>query len=135
MHGARFSVTLTNGRSIELLRLEQRFTYEGLLEGVPTREMNARTCESLRQQGYLVLSAVEQPIQMNRRYRFGTPARLPTILCTAVFRSEGFTNPILWQSDCQVAWFQARWVMPIDDAALDALRALDWRAHATEWER
>lgn len=130
----RFTIDLASGRQIALARLEQRYTYEGLLEGVPTRETNARMRALLESQGYRVVNAVEQPIETSRRYSHGTPSRLPSILCTAVFRSGGLTNPYLWQSECKVAWFQANWAMPIDPVALEALKALNWRAHATEWE-
>ena len=40
MTAKRTTFELASGRTIDLLALDQYFTYEGLLSGVPTREMN-----------------------------------------------------------------------------------------------
>src|SRR5262245_59802459 len=39
------AITLTDGRKIQLFRLYQRYTYEGVLAGLPTDERNSAMCE------------------------------------------------------------------------------------------
>ena len=44
----RAAIQLTSGRTIRLLAIDQRGTYEGLLLGVPTRSMNQAMMDRLR---------------------------------------------------------------------------------------
>ena len=45
MQGAMSKIRLADGREILLSRLYQRYTYEGVLAGLPTHERNAKRCQ------------------------------------------------------------------------------------------
>jgi hypothetical protein len=75
--------TLNDGRRVKIERLEQYFTYAGLLEGAPTDRMNERIMReaveeerkrSYSEQPYLVPPVIS-PIEWDREhpYPFGRP--------------------------------------------------------------
>ena len=89
-------------RTIPLAELHQIYVYEGLLEGLPTKEMNLRHLERAPVQvqqnfpyipvePYLVPPG-ETPIEYRREgsYPFGEPSRLPAIQCIGRWRSHEF---------------------------------------------
>ena len=119
---------------VRLVELRQTVTYEGLLEGLPTTEMNARHIEALRLErpGVYVIPPIETAIEWSekRPYPFGRPASLPGIQCLARLRSSDG----LFFREGAFAWFQGTWGLPIDDAALEAFRHLDWAAHSERHE-
>ena len=87
---------LATGRAIELLAIDQFPTCEGLLLGIPTREMNQSDMDRLvarfiQPGGYgvpLLLEPEQRPIDVSRRVPpAGTPAALPAITCIARFMS------------------------------------------------
>jgi hypothetical protein len=128
------NVEFASGVRVRLVELHQTETYEGLLEGLPTTEMNAETIKALREErpGVYVIPPIETPIEWNekRPYPFGRPASLPGIRCLVRLRS--------WDGDFfregAFAWFQGTWGLPIDDAALEAFRRLHWAAHSAKHE-
>lgn len=127
--------TLPDGIEIRLASLLQSDTYHGLIEGLPTREMNARTIASLLEKhpGAQVLAAVETPIELDRKYPFGIPASLPAVCCVASLRGPGHTNAYLYRADLTIIWFQESWAFPIDEKVRLKIEELDWSL-AVEWE-
>lgn len=88
----RNDVLLESGRVIHLRSIEQWGTYSGLLEGIPTQEMNhriiKRTMDAAREKYHFepyLISPVEALIDGFPGYRFGTPAEIPSITCVATF--------------------------------------------------
>ncbi len=135
----RARLTLASGRQLQLLTLEQDRIYQGLLEGLPTRQRNARIRARLAEQAQqrhgdppLVLACPERPIERKTPYPFGDPASLPPTGCTGRFRGEGRDPAHL--SMLTVVWFQDSIGQGIDAAARARLRAIDWEAHAVEVE-
>jgi uncharacterized protein (TIGR02996 family) len=140
--GSPEEFTLRSGRSIRLRELRQWDVYEGLLEGLPTTEMNSRTIEGvltdLRQEHgcepYLIRPQ-ERPLKHPRRYRFGTPATLPEVVCVGRFDSFQPARDASRQgSMLPVIWFQDEFALPIDPVVREQIRAIDWEQHATDFD-
>lgn len=135
--------TIASGRTIRLLAIDQYCTYEGLLLGVPTWEMNQEKMDRLRAAyvlpgGYgvpLLLEPEQQPVEVSdRRHMLGTPARLPSVTCIARFNSGGQQGTDDIWSVLRVIWFQDHFAFPIEDRALRQIAEIDWETHASGWE-
>jgi len=142
---AKEDLKLLSGRELNLQVLDQQRVYGASLEGLPTREKNQRLLESLRERARRLLPQVEPylvppretPIKWPRpeKYPFGDPARLPSVVCIAHFRSSSpARDPKLDYSELVVVWLQEEFAFPIDPQVLEHLLALDWERLAGEWE-
>jgi hypothetical protein len=134
-------IKLLSGQTIFLKELCQTETYGGLLEGLPTREMNKRILERIHQKysaslsGLFMLQPIETLIQGIDSYPFGTPALIPSIQCVACFRAlEPTRNKFFDYSELTIVWFQKNFALPIDPIVLQAIQSLDWENHATDFE-
>lgn len=138
----RNDVLLESGRVIHLRSIEQWGTYSGLLEGIPTQEMNhriiKRTMDAAREKYHFkpyLIPPVEALIDGFPGYRFGTPAEIPSITCVATFecysiaRDESMDASIL-----PVVWFQSDFAFPIADNILVSLRLLKWEDVASDFQ-
>ena len=135
--------TIASGRKIRLLALNQYYTYEGLLLGVPTWEMNQDIMDRLiaryvRPEEYgvpLLLEPEQKPLDVpEHRQVHGTPAALPSVTCIARFNSDGkLGTDDIW-SVLRVIWFQEGFAFPIEDRALRQIAEIDWERHASGWE-
>jgi hypothetical protein len=140
---SRTTLKLGSGRIIQLLALDQCYTYEGLLLGVPTWEMNQDIMDRLiaeyvRPDEYgvpLLLEPEQKPLDVpQHRQSLGTPATLPSVTCIARFNSDGqLGTDDIW-SVLRVIWYQEDFAFPIDDRALRQIVEIDWGTHATGWE-
>lgn len=130
-------ILLHSKRSIRLLALQQSRTYAGLLEGLPTTEINQGLLADLpaKHRDYgrpaHVIKPVEELIpysdQSGEPYPFGTPARLPPILCAAQFESfQPARDMEAHASGLTVVWFQRHFAFPIDEDVVKAIQAIDW---------
>ena len=138
----RTTFELSAGRTIQLLALDQYYTYEGLLLGVPTREMNQEMIDRLiarhvhpAEYGVpLLLEPEQQPLDVpEHRQVVGTPATLPSVTCIARFDSDGqLGTDDIW-SVLRVIWFQDEFAFPIAERALQQIAEIDWETHATGW--
>jgi hypothetical protein len=138
------ALTLPSGRTINLLELQQSYTYEGLLEGLPTAEANRGLLGRLpwkhRHGGRPAHLIAPKEELLNYRdpsgepYAFGTPARLPPILCVARFESlQPAADQEAHASALAVVWFQNRFAFPIDEDVIKAIAAIDWEASAGDF--
>ena len=134
---------LASGREVRLLGIDQFRTYEGLLIGVPTREMNQERMDALRafyiqpgEYGVPLLFEAEQvPVRTPQSLPgLGTPAKLPSITCVARFISDGLEGSDKTWSVLRVIWFQDDFAFPIEDRVLQQIAEIDWEAHATPWK-
>lgn len=134
---------LASGRSIHLRSLRQFEVYSGLLEGLPTREMNARTIERLvaeeRARPFaaepLLIPPIQRPIEYDRErpYPFGEPAELPPVACVGRFDSNSPARDMTCMcSDLVVIWFQNEFSPPIGPDVWHQLRKIDWDRHARD---
>lgn len=129
------------GRTVRLVAIDQWGTYSGLLEGVPTKEMNERiVSRSLdqaknrwNQKPYLI-PPIETPIDLARKYPFGTPASIPGITCLAHFDCfDAVVDHKMDASALTLVWFQTDFAFPIDDAVRADILMLDWDKNATDY--
>jgi hypothetical protein len=140
MSDGKFKLLL--GRLVFLQELRQYSTYEGLLEGVPTREANANLLQHLisrhRDTPYPGLPYLIQPVETRielpdaLEYPFGTPASLPRVTCVARFTS---LQPIRNNGDYSglvIIWLQDEFAFPIAPDVMSHLLAIDWSAHAVD---
>ena len=135
--------TIASGREIRLLGINQYYTYEGLLLGVPTWEMNQDMMDRLvasyvhpAEYGVpLLLEPEQRPIEVQgERPDHGTPAALTSVTCIARFNSGGqLGTDDIW-SVLRVIWYQEDFAFPIEDRALRQIAEIDWETHATGWE-
>ncbi len=139
----RTTFALSSGRTIRLLALDQYYTYEGLLLGVPTWEMNQEMMDRLiaryvhpAEYGVpLLLEPEQQPLDVpEHRHVLGTPATLPSVTCIARFNSDGQRGTDDVWSVLRVIWFQEEFAFPVEDRALRQIAEIDWETHARGWE-
>jgi hypothetical protein len=135
-------VEFAGGTRASLRSLYQSLTYEGLLDGAPTVEMNNHTVASMRERyrgsdrGHdaLVLEPT-QNVQDDGDPRLSSNrSLLPRLFCTARFSRWPTANE-LWrdESHLTLVWWQQRWALPIDEGVLAQLRDVRWTDVAYEW--
>lgn len=138
----RSEFKLGDGRSIRLMSIDQWGTYSGLLEGVPTKEMNERyiryTMDEARKrrnfEPYLI-PPIETPIEIDRKYPLGTPASIPGITCIAQFDClDPARDKSMDASTLPIVWFQSDFAFPIEDAILEHIRLLNWEKFASDFQ-
>ena len=133
---------LSNGRVIRLVAIDQWGTYSGLLEGVPTKEMNERhiryTMDAARERRHFepyLIQPIETPIELGRKYPFGTPASIPEITCIGQFNClDTARDNSMDGSTLPIVWFQSDFAFPIDEAVQEHIRSLDWEKHAFDFQ-
>ncbi|HEV7404591.1 MAG TPA: hypothetical protein VGO11_16745 [Chthoniobacteraceae bacterium] len=139
----KYAIRLGSGRDIFLVALNQSRTYEGLLEGLPTKEKNRgivertiQCAEELWGGAAYLITPPETPITLDHDYPFGTPASIPGIVCCARFRSRTSVRPDDGDdySELTFVWFQSDYALPIDESTLTQMGSLDWNAHATDYQ-
>ena len=138
------SIRLRCGHDISLKALNQWQTYEGLLTGLPTREMNRQDIErTLAEARDLwgggvpvhLIPPVERPLQYRGGdpHPFGEPAALPGITCIGRFESfQPARDQGAHFSSLVIVWFQDEFALPIEKPALDSIQAVDWPALADD---
>lgn len=136
-------IELPLGRTIYLKELRQYFTYEGLLEGLPTVEMNKRKlvylfkeeAKKIDPQLPYLLVPDETPIEYDRKYPFGTPSALPSITCIGRFQSlSPARDAKMDASELVIIWFQPEFAIPINPSIVTQIQAIDWDQHANDYE-
>ena len=141
-----FSIQLNNGVEIYLQELRQSRTYEGLLEGLPTKERNESFIQRTLEKAVLpywkgapyLIESQETPLQYRdgQKYPFGTPAALPAILCEARFNSLfPARDKNLDFSWLIIVWFQDDFALPIDTEIETHIKSLYWHniAHDADY--
>lgn len=136
------TIKLASGREIAIGRIYQFRTYEGLSEGLPTRERNARRipyfCNEAQDLWKLKVHLIEPsetPIEYDGKYPFGTPAMLPGTVCFGRFSSlQPARDKNMDGSELTIVWFQSDFAFPIDAPVLNAIRKLDWEAIAVDYQ-
>jgi hypothetical protein len=145
------------GATIVLKSISQSMTYRGLLEGVPDSDLNRRVMDSAREEGqklsinrskpYLVLPERRDYLRMPgdmdalgerggllSAFRRRKPEWLPVVTCIADFECLAAKNPNMDASSLVIIWFQDEYALPLSEAALRSIKALDWHAHAIDFE-
>lgn len=146
-YGIACGLTLADGRRITLTRLEQAMTYEGLLEGYPTRRENDRRVAALVDAERTRTRWPPIVIEPTRRASFDragpvedavggrVPEWLPMVACVANFTSLPTGRDLdAHMSELSVVWFQDQFALPFAAEALAAIHAIDWVEHARDYE-
>jgi hypothetical protein len=136
------TIKLASGREIAIGRLYQFRTYEGLIEGLPTKERNARRIPHFRNEAQELwklkvhlIEPSETPIEYDGKYPLGTPAMLPGTVCFGRFSSlTPARDSSKDGSELTIVWFQNDFAFPIDDSVLKAIRTLDWESIAEDYQ-
>ena len=140
----RHEFTVASRRVIRLQAIDQWRTYEGLLLGTPSREMNQDMMDRLvkrytRPNEYgtpLLLEPEQRRLEVPPNVHVsGTPSKLPRVTCVARLISDSLLGDrhYIW-SVLRVIWFQDEFAFPIAERALAQIDAIDWETHATGWE-
>ncbi len=135
-------IRLGSGREIAIGRLYQFRTYEGLIEGLPTRERNAKRiphiCNEAQELWNLkvhLIEPTEVPIEYDGKYPFGVPAILPGTVCFGRFSSlRPARDASMDGSELTIVWFQNDFAFPIDESVLIAIQTLDWESIAVDYQ-
>jgi hypothetical protein len=140
--GSRGDIEFAGGTRASLRSLYQSLTYEGLLDGAPTVEMNNHTVASMRERyrgsdrGHdaLVLDPPQKRLEGGDPHLSSNRSLLPRVQCTARFSRWPTANE-LWrdESHLTLVWWQQRWALPIDEEVLAQLRDVRWTDVAYEW--
>jgi hypothetical protein len=134
-------LTLNSGREIFIQELRQYVFYEGVLEGVPTPEINRQRLEELvaREQAkwgsvpFLVEPA--ERILPQKPGRSRVQALLPAIACVARFGSfEPARDRNADASELLVVWFQDDLAFPIVADVLESIQQVAWEQLARDFE-
>lgn len=136
------SLTLLSHRTIRLTELRLSSTYGGLLEGVPTREVNDRliryrTDAAQRAYPSFPVHLIEPERTLTgRESRRGEPVEeLPAVACMGVFDSSEIDpahDDGWWYSLLTVVWFQPTARVPGDGYVPAGLRELAWEEFAKD---
>lgn len=138
----RGDVEFANGVIASLRSLHQSRTYEGLLDGAPTVEMNERLVASVRERyrgsdrGHdgLVLEPPQKLLDDGTMNLPSSRSLLPRVLCSAwVSRWPGPNDECGDESHLTVVWWQEDWALPIDEQVLAQVRKVPWAGVAYEW--
>ena len=142
MNSGMSGFDLDCGFRIELCELKQKRVYEGLLEGLPTRERNERYLAELVEQvrdasGHVpvtLLNPESKPIETREPYPFGQPESLPRIVCVGRFRAESCTqatdDPADHYSELVIVWFQEEFMASVPDVVDRRIRQVVWEGLA-----
>ena len=147
------SITLSDGRTIQLFRLYQRYTYEGKPAVLPDDERNGNLCHEAvahaRARPWLSAGAPITliPPRIRREQARLTPRfmrqwermtgtsvspplsvpYLPAMLCIGVFSSDVLkARPDELGSHLCIVWFQEKFALPIDLAVEREIRQVAW---------
>jgi len=124
-------------------RMMQWHTYDGLLNGLPTIEMNNRHLVVAKEEAkkicyhdeiYLI-EPKQTPIPHKGEYPFGEPASLPAVTCIAKIRYIfPFRDKTKDYSSLGIVWFQEDFAFPIDKDVLEKIKAIPFREICGEFE-
>ncbi|MBE7173224.1 MAG: hypothetical protein INR73_21805 [Williamsia sp.] len=131
---------IDGNKSVSIKRIQQRLTYDGLLEGLPTRKMNAHILQGIKDEArkfcYLneiyLIEPEEKPIQYSGQYPFGEPAQLPSVICIVEVRSYSAYRDM--SKDCSalgLIWFQDDFMFPIAPEIIEKIKSVPY-AHICE---
>ena len=140
---------LSGGREVFLTRIQQHWTYGGMLCGLPfDPEMSVvrAIAEAQKWDGRfhgvpVVIPATivsgTLPADKNPRFaQFGPTAwsMLPQVTTFAIFQSlETARNHSEVYSSVLIVWWQTQFGIPRETDLLDRLRSIDWVKHAKDW--
>ncbi len=145
-----YRLTLNTGREIGLTKLHQFRTYGNVIEGMPGYSPSLATsiCERYGKEfsPIVIIDQTPLPLPISQSYADELKLRhnlhsLAPITVLVQFESnepakgaEG-KEPEHWSpSGLSMLWFQKTLAMPIDELILEKIKAVNWDAHAENWD-
>ena len=128
-------------KTAEIVHLHQWFTYEGLLEGLPTDKMNDRILQGIRQRAIAltqiencyVIEPKQTPITYEGKYPFGNPMSLPSLVCIIGLKYQGTSKPdVGGHSELTLVCFQDSFGPPFEMEILIQVERLIWFSYAKD---
>jgi len=138
----RTEIALENNRYAHIDFFVQWRTYKGVLEGVPNRSINNWYIEcalkdAARYCGNTPVYLIEPKQKIHRENTTRpeyTVMSLPEVTCIAQLSSyKPVKNPEMVGSELVVVWYQDTMAMPIDEAILDQMKAINWSELAVDY--
>ena len=144
-------ITLDSGRTIILEELHQKQTYAGLKEGLPYTSLNDRHVDWALETAQKICINESEPLLITpdrrnylrepgdmehfRSYSGGRPEWLPLVRCIAGFKSIfPARNCNMDGSYLVLVWFQNEFAPPINNAALQKIKSINWESSAVDFE-
>jgi hypothetical protein len=132
-----FGFHLPTGRHVRLRHLSVMLSYENLLEGTPTRTLNADYREQrLRWARHLLgepLVVLEPPVFKLPSENRDDTERFPRMFCSARLESEPL-DPDQTSSELTLCWWEERLDRPIPELLAERAAGIDWEASARDWD-
>ena len=127
------TIIVDGNRPVSIRSIRQVLTYGGLLEGIPTREMNGRILDRVKEEAkkfchldnvYLI-EPEQRPIEYSGRYPFGEPAQLPNVICIVELRCYSvFKDKSKDFSGLGLIWFQDDFMFAIDATISEKMKVV-----------
>lgn len=139
------TLIIEGDKKVSIKSLNQRLTYGGLLEGLPTTKMNNRIIEGLKTEGkghsgfeaFYIIEPEQTPIPYEGKYPFGEPASLPAVICIADLRYGSACRDMKKNfSTLRLIWFQCSYAFPIADEIVEKIKLIPFSKICEEfgWE-
>ncbi len=135
-------IIIEGTKKVHIRSIKQTLTYGGLLEGIPTRQMNERILKdvvndarkfSCIDEVYLIEPA-QIPIAYNGRYPFGEPAALPPVICIVELSGSPQRDMNRHGSCLALVWFQQDYMFPIDADILKKITEIPYSKVCGEFD-
>ena len=137
------SLIIENNKEVTIKSIKQWHTYGGLLEGVPTDEMNENIIDRTKKEAkeflgmdeiYLI-EPKQKPIDFDGKYPFGNPASLPGVTCLVeLWCNDVFRNTDKMFSSLCVIWFQEDYAFPIEKKILSKIKEIPFSEICGEFD-
>mgnify|MGYP001436869681 CR=1 FL=1 len=121
------------GIEVNIKSIKQRLTYDGLLEGLPTKKLNETILIGIKEDAkkfcqldevYLI-EPLQKQIKYDGEYPFGDPYELPNVICIVeVSYYTTFRDESKDYSGLGIIWFQENFLFPIEDAILQKIKEI-----------
>jgi len=126
-------LTVDGNKQVSIKRIKQWYTYDGLLEGLPTTRMNNRILEDAKEDAKIfcgleeiyLIEPQQTPLSYSGKYPFGDPASMPNVTCIAeLWYHATFKDKEKDFSSLGVIWFQNDFAFPIDKEIIEKLKEI-----------
>lgn len=126
-------IEVGNNETVHIINIHQSLTYDGLLEGMPTKRLNDRILEGTQAyakklfhcNAVFLIEPEQKPIEYEGRYPFGEPAGMPLVTCIVKLKSYGtYRDKTKDYSELVVIWLQEEFLFPIDPEILEKIKQI-----------
>lgn len=122
-------------KEVTIKKIKQWVTYDGLLEGFPTLQMNNRILAGVKEaakdfcgiEEVCLIEPSQTPISYEGKYPFGDPASLPAVVCIAeLWYYKACRDKSKDYSSLGLIWFQEDYAFPIEEEILRKIREIPY---------